>query len=240
MASIAAHAFAAVTASMVLPKALRDHAHEVAIEVDLARADLTANADVPPVAPPTALTSPQPQKPSREVNHKRASIANTPNRTNDRPPAAAIAESAPPPPFAQPNLPTRFSLPAGTLTTLAPSPRAVGGGTHASTGSDGEDTLGTGEVLSEKDVNVPARPILRSEPSYPVEARQADIEADVPVQILVDTAGRVLEARSLTHHGYGLDEAATRAIQTWVFSPALRDGHPVRVWMRWTVQFRLR
>ena len=55
-----------------------------------------------------------------------------------------------------------------------------------------------------------------------------------------EVVGRVLEARSLSHHGYGLDEAAERAIRTWQFSPALRDGHPVRVRMRWTVQFRLR
>ena len=95
-------------------------------------------------------------------------------------------------------------------------------------------------MLSEKDVNVPARLTSSSRVAYPPEARRAEIEVDVPVQIVVDASGRVLEARSLSHPGYGLDEAAAQAIRTWRFSPAQRAGRPVRVRMRWTVQFRLR
>ena len=113
------------------------------------------------------------------------------------------------------------------------------GASPLATGS-GDGASAVGDVLTEKDVSVSARPVLSSEPPYPSDARRADIEADVPVQILVDTGGRVLEARSLSHHGYGLEEAAVQAIRTWRFSPALRGGHPVRVRMRWTVQFRLR
>jgi protein TonB len=95
-------------------------------------------------------------------------------------------------------------------------------------------------VLSEKDVSVPARPLVHPEPAYPEEALRAEVESDVVVQIVVDTVGRVVEAHSLSHRGYGLDEAAERAIRTWHFSPALRDGRPVRVRTRWTVQFRIR
>jgi len=40
--------------------------------------------------------------------------------------------------------------------------------------------------------------------------------------------------------GYGLDEEAVRAMRAYRFSPARRDGLPVRVRMPWTVQFRLR
>ena len=47
-------------------------------------------------------------------------------------------------------------------------------------------------------------------------------------------------ARALTHVGYGLDEAALRAIRAYRFSPARRAGRPVPVRMRWSVQFRLR
>ena len=95
-------------------------------------------------------------------------------------------------------------------------------------------------MLSEKDVSVAARLLSSGPVPYPPEATRAEVEADVPVQILLDTAGHVLEACSLSHHGYGLDEAGVQAIRTWRFSPALRDGRPVRVRMRWTVQFRLR
>ena len=71
-------------------------------------------------------------------------------------------------------------------------------------------------------------------------ARQAEIEVDLPLEIVVDASGRVTSARGLSRAGYGLDEAALSAIRGYRFSAALRDGHPVPVRMRWTVQFRLR
>jgi TonB family protein len=111
--------------------------------------------------------------------------------------------------------------------------------THG-TSESAEDLSGEGRAFSEREVGTPARLLSSSPVLYPVEARRAEVEADVPVQILVDTQGRVLEARSLSPHSYGLDEAAAKAIRTWQFSPALCDGRPVRVRMRWTVQFRLR
>ena len=48
-----------------------------------------------------------------------------------------------------------------------------------------------------------------------------------------------LALSALRRAGYGLDEAALQAIRAYRFSPALRAGHPVRVRMRWTIQFRL-
>jgi outer membrane biosynthesis protein TonB len=47
-------------------------------------------------------------------------------------------------------------------------------------------------------------------------------------------------ARAGIRAGYGLDDAAARAIRDYRFSPAIRAGRPVAVRMRWTVQFRLR
>ena len=44
LVSLAAHVLAAVTASVVLPLALRDEGHEVEIEVNLAHTDLTGPA----------------------------------------------------------------------------------------------------------------------------------------------------------------------------------------------------
>jgi len=237
LASIAAHAVAAVTASVVLPLALRADGQEIEIEVELARTDLTEPAEIPPATQQTPPDSPPVPGPTRSPNHRRAAVDNTPRRNNDRPFAAAPTKEAAPSSFEEPTPPVRFALPAGALATLAPASGPATAETHTGSGSG---TLGTGEVLSEKDVSTAARLVSSSPVGYPPEARRAEVESDVPVQILVDTAGRVLEARSLTHHGYGLDEAAAQAIRTWRFSPALRDGRPVRVRMRWTVQFRLR
>jgi protein TonB len=89
-------------------------------------------------------------------------------------------------------------------------------------------------------VDVPARLLTTGPLVYPPAARQAEIETDLPLEIVVDGAGRVVSARAVGHAGYGLDEAALRGIRDYRFTPALRAGRPVPVRMRWTVQFRLR
>jgi TonB family protein len=96
------------------------------------------------------------------------------------------------------------------------------------------------EVRAEGDVSFPARLLTSSALAYPPAARVAEIEVDLPLEIIVDVNGRVTWARALARAGYGLDEAALRAIRGYHFSPALRDGRAVAVRMRWMMQFRLR
>jgi protein TonB len=96
-----------------------------------------------------------------------------------------------------------------------------------------------GDPVDERQVDVGARILSRAPIPYPPSARQAEIEADVPLELVVGSDGRVVEARVLVRRGYGLDEAALDAVQRYRFSPAVRAGRPVRVRMRWTIQFRL-
>jgi protein TonB len=93
--------------------------------------------------------------------------------------------------------------------------------------------------VQENLVSTPARLVSRAPLAYPPAARAAQIETDVRVEIIVDAAGRVVSARPLTDTGYGLDDAAVRAVRGYRFSPATKDGRAVAVRMRWTVQFRL-
>jgi TonB family protein len=88
-------------------------------------------------------------------------------------------------------------------------------------------------------VSVPASLVSSGRPEYPPEARAAAIEADVPLEIVVDEGGRVVESSLLRRAGHGFDESALQAIRTYRFAPAQRDGQPVRVRMRWSVAFRL-
>ena len=106
-------------------------------------------------------------------------------------------------------------------------------------GSHGE-AVADGAPIPEAGVSVAARLISGSPSFYPNQAREAEIEADVPLEIIVDQQGRVTTAHAMQHVGYGLDDAALRSVRAYRFSPALRGGHPVRVKMRWVVQFRLR
>lgn len=65
------------------------------------------------------------------------------------------------------------------------------------------------------------------QPAYTQQARQAEIEGQVRVQVTVDEAGRVIAAQVLSGLGYGLDEAALAAAKRWTFDPATKCGNPV-------------
>ena len=64
-------------------------------------------------------------------------------------------------------------------------------------------------------------------PKYTMEARQAEIEGVVRVQVTVDESGRVIAARVVGGLGYGLDESALAAAKATTFEPATQCGKPV-------------
>jgi periplasmic protein TonB len=64
-------------------------------------------------------------------------------------------------------------------------------------------------------------------PRYTLEARQAEIEGVVRVQVTVDESGHVLSARVVSGLGYGLDESALAAAKATIFEPATQCGKPV-------------
>jgi len=75
-------------------------------------------------------------------------------------------------------------------------------------------------------------------PRYPEFARQAEVEGNVLLRVLVGKDGRVLEV-----HVDGsipvLDDAAVEAARHWVFKPALSNNKPVAVWVARKVRFSL-
>jgi len=80
--------------------------------------------------------------------------------------------------------------------------------------------------------------VLKVVPEYPAIARQAGMEGEVLVRMLVGTDGRVLRAE--VQKGSALfDEEALKAARQWTFTPALTDGKPVMVWVRVPFNFRL-
>lgn len=79
------------------------------------------------------------------------------------------------------------------------------------------------------------------EPRYPSRARRRRIEARVVVAVLVDTAGRVAEARiqSSDDPGLGFDQEALRAAREARFRAGSRDGVAARMWSRLEFDFLL-
>ncbi|MBB3226658.1 protein TonB [Luteibacter sp. Sphag1AF] len=85
-------------------------------------------------------------------------------------------------------------------------------------------------------------PILRREvsPSYPADARRLKRQGWVEVSFTVEPDGRVSQASVADADPRNLfDLAAVSAVKRWEFSPATRDGLPVRSVQRRRIQFTL-
>lgn len=86
---------------------------------------------------------------------------------------------------------------------------------------------------------VKPKPVNTVGVSYAEEARRAEVEGVVRVQITVDETGRIIDTKVVRGLGYGLDEAALAAAKQWTFKPATRCGKPtvgsLTVGMRFTL-----
>ena len=79
----------------------------------------------------------------------------------------------------------------------------------------------------------------RQEPSYSEQARKARVVGSVVLYIEVDRTGNPTKIRVLEPLGFGLDEKAVEAVQSWRFEPGTKDGQPVTVAATIEVNFRL-
>jgi periplasmic protein TonB len=82
-------------------------------------------------------------------------------------------------------------------------------------------------------------PIYSPEPAYSEEARKAKFTGNVTLWIVVDAQGIVRSVKVAKSLGMGLDEEAIKAVATWKFKPAMRQGNPVPVRAAVEVSFRL-
>ena len=74
---------------------------------------------------------------------------------------------------------------------------------------------------------------------YPEEAKRKSIQGSVLFDILIDATGKVRDVKLLSGPGYGLNEAATQAVQQLKFSPAQAQGQAVAVRIRYAYRFVL-
>lgn len=106
------------------------------------------------------------------------------------------------------------------------------------------------EVLLDSDVTAlptPTEEYLVSEmpsvlsevkPVYPKEARDSKNEGRVVLDILIDGAGKVRDAKILEGEAI-FRNPAIEAIKKFIFRPAKTDGKPVAVRIRYTLNFKL-
>ena len=71
------------------------------------------------------------------------------------------------------------------------------------------------------------RIISNPNPDYTEAALKAGVHGSVIIKLTVGKDGNVRDLKVLLGLGYGLDESAMKAVQSWKFKPALRDGIPI-------------
>ena len=77
-------------------------------------------------------------------------------------------------------------------------------------------------------------------PEYPRSIRNMGLGGKVIVQALVDIDGKVREVRVARSSGMtGLDDAAVAAAYKCTYTPALQNGHPIPVWVSYSVVFEI-
>lgn len=76
-------------------------------------------------------------------------------------------------------------------------------------------------------------------PIYPPIARDAGMEGDVLVRMLVGIDGRVKRAEIEGKSAPMFDDTALAAARQWIFTPATSNGKPVPVWVRVPMKFQL-
>ena len=81
--------------------------------------------------------------------------------------------------------------------------------------------------LRSKTGKVPPRAIYSPNPEYTQEARKAGVHGTVVLALTFGAEGRAHDVKVLVGLGYGLDERAVEAVQSWKFEPALQEGIPV-------------
>jgi TonB family protein len=87
---------------------------------------------------------------------------------------------------------------------------------------------------------VSAPQVLHSaQPEFTEEARRADYQGTVAIQLIVDAQGNPQNVRVVRHLGMGLDDKAVEAVRQYRFRPAMYQGHPVAVQMVIEVDFHL-
>lgn len=114
----------------------------------------------------------------------------------------------------------------------------IGQGNGTGMGPGGNGGYGGGLMNVGGGVSAP-RVIHSVEPQFTPEARQANYQGVVGIQLIVDSQGNPQAVHVVRHLGMGLDERAIEAVRQYKFSPAMYQGHAVAVQLIIDVDFRL-
>ncbi len=110
--------------------------------------------------------------------------------------------------------------PTPKLKTNTASPNTNSPATPNPDSTEGEDSLGAGNI------NI-ARVSYFPTPKPDLSPLPRGTKGDVILDIVIDTAGKIADIKMTSGLGHGIDEAVIATVQQWTFHPATRDGQPV-------------
>ena len=96
----------------------------------------------------------------------------------------------------------------------------------------------TGEwIYTGREVDVKARLLTKAEPNYTEDARKNGISGTVILKVVFAKNGEVQNISVVSGLPYGLTERAIVAARKIKFTPAIKDGKPVSMWMQLEYNF---
>jgi TonB family protein len=116
----------------------------------------------------------------------------------------------------------------------APQPQ-YGAGVIAGPG----DPTDYDRVFSGREVTQKARVLAKPEPNYPERARKYGITGTVVLRAVFSAEGKVTDIYVVKKLPHGLTAAAIKAARGIRFSPAVKDGHPVSMYMELQYNFNV-
>ena len=101
------------------------------------------------------------------------------------------------------------------------------------------DLTDTQQVFKSNQVTQRARVLEKPEPSYTESARIFSITGTVVLRAVFSSDGHVTNIVIIRKLPHGLTEKAVKAAQAIRFTPAMKDGQPVSMWMQLEYNFNL-
>jgi TonB family protein len=117
----------------------------------------------------------------------------------------------------------------------------IGGGDR-NDGGGGPGGPGGGDpnrIFSGKEVSSKARVLSKPEPQYTEEARKNQITGTVVLRAVFTSGGQVTSIRAVSGLPYGLTERAIAAARQIRFTPAMKDGRAVSMYIQLEYNFNL-
>lgn len=173
---------------------------------------------VPPVIPPVAeKPKPKPAKP-KPVDVKKL-------KDPVKKPAQQEKQNVP-----QTDLPLNKAQPSPNLSTV----------TNNQPTNQGDSVKSTSSAQSSGGITTGVKNVYNPRPSYPASARRRGDEGTVYVRLLIGKNGQIASVALHKSSGFdSLDSAALEGVQSWRFSPALKNGEPIEKSVILPVRFQL-